>query len=165
MGDHASAIQYHEKALAVFQKIKDKKGIASSYTSLGELYLIQRNLPLALETTQRALTIADGSGLLKSASDIYRNLSRIYESQSRFDSAFLAYKSYILLRDSINNVEKKTELTRKTLQFEFSKKEDSLRQYQALTDAKLPSGKKNSNYNKSPLIWLPKKKKYNTWLI
>ncbi len=137
MGDHASAIQYHEKALAVFQKIKDKKGIASSYTSLGELYLIQRNLPLALETTQRALTIADGSGLLKSASDIYRNLSRIYESQSRFDSAFLAYKSYILLRDSINNVEKKTELTRKTLQFEFSKKEDSLRQYQALTDAKL----------------------------
>ncbi len=137
MEDIPSAIRYHEQALELLDKIKDKKSTAAGYASLGELYFLQKNYPKALEVAYKSLAISKGSGLLKTSSEALLNLSKIYEGQGRFDSAYLAYSGHVLLRDSINNVDKRTELTKKTLQFEFNKKEDSLRQFQALTDARL----------------------------
>lgn len=135
--DYPAALRYHEQALGIFEKIRDKKGMAATYASLGDIYLIQKDYPKALQLETRALELANGVAALQTSSEALRNLSQIYQLTGKYDSAYLAYRGYISLRDSLNNVEKQTELTKKTLQFEFNKKEDSLRQHQVLTDAKL----------------------------
>ena len=137
LADYPSAIQYHERALAISEKIKDKKGVAAGYASIGNVHLLQKDYEQASRYEMKALDLANQSGLLHTAREALLDLSQIYEATEKFDSAYIAYQGYIVLRDSINDIEKKTELTKKTLQFEFSKKEDSLRQRQIMTDAKL----------------------------
>jgi adenylate cyclase len=137
LADYPAAIQYHERALAISEKIKDKKGVAFNYASIGNIHFLQKNYGPALVYESRALELATSVGSLSTASEALLNLSQIYQATSKFDSAYLAYQGYIVLRDSINNVEKQKEVTKKSLQYEFSKKEDSLRQHQIITDTKL----------------------------
>lgn len=137
LGNYAEALQYHQRALDINESIQDKKGIATSLSGICTVYLMQKKYPLATRYAQRALEISRSIGLLSTESEALFSLSQIYEGTHRFDSAYLAYQQYIALRDSIDNVEIQKQVTKKTLQFEFSKKEDSLRQQQLLTDAQL----------------------------
>jgi len=137
LADYPAAIQYHERALAIFEKINDKKGAASNYAAIGNVYFLQKNYEKALTHETKALELANGTGSLGTATEALLNLSQIYQATEKFDSAYLVYQGYVVLRDSINNVEKQKEVTKKSLQFEFSKKEDSLRQHQIITDTKL----------------------------
>ncbi|MBK6996560.1 MAG: tetratricopeptide repeat protein [Lewinellaceae bacterium] len=137
LADYPAAIQYHERALAIFEKINDKKGAASNYAAIGNVYFLQKNYEKALTHETKALELANGTGSLSTATEALLNLSQIYQATEKFDSAYLVYQGYVVLRDSINNVEKQKEVTKKSLQFEFNKKEDSLRQHQIITDTKL----------------------------
>ncbi len=135
--DYPAALKCHEQALAISEKIKDSKGAAFSYANIGNVHYYQKNYNQAAEYELKAFDLAQGVRSLDVASNALLYLSQIYEAKKNPDSAYLAYKGYILLKDSIDNVEKQKEVTKKTLQFEFNKKEDSLRQYQIITDAKL----------------------------
>jgi len=135
--DYPSAMQYHERALAISEKINDRKGAAFNYTSIGNVHFLQKNYGKAIDYELKALDLANATGSLSTASEALFKLSQIYEATEKFDSAYLAYTGHIILRDSMNNAEKEKEVTKKTLQFEFSKKEDSLRQHQIITDTKL----------------------------
>ncbi|MFN0214118.1 MAG: tetratricopeptide repeat protein [Saprospiraceae bacterium] len=137
LADYPAAIDYHERALAISEKINDKKAAAFNYASIGNVYYLQKNYDKAVAFEMKALDLANGVGALSTASDAFLYLSQIYQAIEKFDSAYLSYKSYIVLKDSIDNVEKQKEVTKKTLQFEFSRKVDSLQQFQIITDAKL----------------------------
>lgn len=137
LADYPAALQYHKRALSISEKIKDKKGVAFIYSSIGNIHYLQKNYTPALEYETKALELANSVGALSTASEALLNLSQIYQATGKYDSAYLAYQGYIVLRDSINNVEKQKEVTKKSLQYEFGKKEDALRQQQIITDAKL----------------------------
>ncbi len=137
LADYPTAIQYHERAIAIAEKTRDNKTAAPSYASIGNVYYLQKNYAQATAYELKALELARDVGLLSTASDALLKLSLIYQDTKKPDSAYFAYKEYIQLRDSINKQENQKEVTKKTLKFEFSKKEDSLRQYQIITDAKL----------------------------
>ncbi len=138
LADYSTAIQYYERALAISEKIKDKNGVAASYANIGDVHYLRKDYKKATYYETMALELANSSpGMLNTASKAMFNLSKIYEATEQFDSSYFAYQGFILLRDSMNNAEKQKELTKKTLQFEFSKKEDSLRQHQIITDTKL----------------------------
>ena len=137
LNDYPAAFQYHERALAISEKLNDKKAASFSYASIGNIYFLQKNYSPAVVYEMKALDLAQSVGALSNAKDALFNLSQIYEATGKFDSAYNAYQGFIVLKDSIDNVEKQKEVTKKTLQFEFSKKEDSLRQHQIITDAKL----------------------------
>jgi len=137
LADYPAAMDYHERALAIVAKINDKKGLASSYSSIGNIHFLQQNYPLAHQNDMKALELANEVGHLPTASEALLQLSKIYEATGKFDSAYLAYHGHIILKDSINNVEKQREVTQKVLKFEFGRKEDSLRRHQIITDAKL----------------------------
>jgi adenylate cyclase len=137
LGDYAQALQYHQQALTIFENIDDKKGLAGNYTGMGNACFLQKNYALAAQYQFKAKDIAHQIGLLNTESDALHSLSQIYEATGKFDSAFSAYHDYVVLKDSVNNVEKQKEVTRKALRFEFSKTEESLKQQQLLTDVKL----------------------------
>jgi class 3 adenylate cyclase/tetratricopeptide (TPR) repeat protein len=137
MGNLPAARHYHERALAISEKINDKQGAAFNYASIGNILSAQNDPQKAIHFETRAYEIASSIGMVSMQSEASYNLSRIYESLGQYDSAYLAYRGHILLRDSINNVEKQKQVTKQSLQFEFGKREEAMRQQQALTDAQL----------------------------
>lgn len=137
LANYPQALQNHQRALAINESIQDKKGMASSLSGLSTVYMLQKNYPLAADYANKALQLSQSIGLLRTESEALMNLSKIYEFTNHYDSAYLAYRRYIVLRDSVDNVEIQKQVTQKTLQYEFGKKEDSLRQQQLITDIKL----------------------------
>lgn len=137
LADYPEALQHHERAMAISESLRDKKSTAFNLAGIGNIHFLQKNYPLAVLYERKAYEIASSFGNTSTASEALLNLSQIYEATGQFDSAYLAYQGHIILRDSINNVEKQKEVTKKTLQFEFNKKEELLRQQQIITDAKL----------------------------
>lgn len=137
LADYPRALDYHQKALEINESILDKKGIAASWAGISTVYLHQKNYPLAAEFAHKARDLSQSIGLLSTESEALLGLSKIYEASGRYDSAYIAYGQYIVLRDSIDNVEIQKQITKKTLQYEFTKTEDSLKRQQLLTDAKL----------------------------
>ncbi len=137
LSNYHMALQYHQQALAINERIGDKKGIAANLAGIGAVYLLQRNYSQAAEFEQKALELAHSIDFWSIESETLLKLSKIYEATGQFDQAYAAYQQHIALRDSIDNVEKQKQVTEKSLQFEFNKKVDSLRQVQLLTDTKL----------------------------
>ncbi|MCK6691227.1 MAG: tetratricopeptide repeat protein [Thermoanaerobaculia bacterium] len=137
MADYSRALEYHRKALEISESIQDKQNMAASLAGIGAVYQQQQHYAPAVTYIQKARDLARGIGQLNTESQALERLSQIYEATQRYDSAYLAYRQFVLLRDSIDNVEVQKQITRKTLQYEFSKTEDSLKRQQLLTDAKL----------------------------
>jgi len=137
LADYPRALKYHQDALGINEAIQNKNGIATNLAGIGKVYLQQQQYPLAKAFATQARDQSRSLGLLSKESEALEILSIAYEKTGRYDSAYTAYRIYITLRDSISNAETKKEITKKTLQFEFSKTEDSLRQQQLITDAKL----------------------------
>ncbi len=137
LADYPRALKYHQDALEINEAIQNKSGIATNLAGIGNVYLKQQQYPLAKAFASQALDQSRSLGLLSKESEALDILSLAYEETGQYDSAYTAFRQHVLLRDSISNAEIKKEITKKTLQFEFSKTEDSLRQQQLITDAKL----------------------------
>jgi adenylate cyclase len=137
LADYPRALKYHQDALEINEAIQNKNGIATNLAGIGKVYLQQQQYPLATAFATQARDQSRGLGFLSKESEALEILSLAYEKTGRYDSAYTAFRQHVLLRDSISNAEIKKEITKKNLQFEFSKTEDSLRQQQIITDAKL----------------------------
>ncbi len=137
MLDYQQALDYQNRALSLYESIKDKKGIADIYFNISDIWLSQKNYKNALNYASQARTMANTLGEMAVESKALKNLSTIYEATGKYDSAYISYRSFIALRDSIDNVEKQKQVTKKTLQFEFSKTENAFKQQQLITSAQL----------------------------
>ncbi len=137
MLDYRQALDYQNRALLLYESIKDKKGIADIYFNISDIWLAQKDYKNALNYASQARTMANTLGEMAVERKALENLSTIYEATGKYDSAYISYRSYIALRDSIDNVEKQKQVTKKTLQFEFSKTENALKQQQLITSAQL----------------------------
>lgn len=137
LADYPRALKYHQDALEINEAIQNKNGIATNLAGIGKVYLLQQQYPLATAFASKARDLTRALGFLSKESEALEILSLAYEKTGHYDSAYSAYRNFITLRDSISNAEIKKEITKKTLQFEFSKTEDSLRQQQLITDARL----------------------------
>jgi hypothetical protein len=56
--------------------------------------------------------------------DAHQVLSNAYSQQHNADKSLFHYKQYIILRDSLYNIDKTKEIVRKELEFNFNKKEE-----------------------------------------
>jgi LytS/YehU family sensor histidine kinase len=97
--------------------------------------------------------------------DASLGLSEVYTALNKPDSAFMYYKLYKAASDSISNDQKKNEITRMGIQYEFDKTEAIYKQKQiaadgqlkqqqlqlALNDAQLQKGIQESNLQKALL--------------
>ncbi len=137
MNKPGQALPYHEKALAINEQLQNKNRIAANLAGIAAVYLQQKNYPKATEYAQKARDLARGIGLMNTESEALQTLTAIYEATEKFDSAYSSYREFVALRINIDNVEIQKQVTKKTLQYEFSRTEDSLKRQQLLTDAKL----------------------------
>jgi len=136
MENYDSAIFFLNHALKLYRKLNDKYGMSNALSYISNSYLKAPNRVLnrngisvvsryakAIELQQQGLQMAHQIGNLSTESDAWQNLSDIYIDQKDFAKAFDAYKKHIAIRDSILGNEKKNEITRLVMQYDFDKKE------------------------------------------
>ena len=118
-----SAIFYLNKSNEFAQKAKDQAVNAYNNNLLGNIYLQQNDHTNALKIFQKNIPLihkVNAKGLLSNA---YESLSKTYVAQGKFDSAYVFYKKYIHLKDSLHNWETSQKVAIIQAEYEKERKE------------------------------------------
>lgn len=132
-----NAVSAFETSLDIFKGIDRKNEVYQAVLNIGRVYLKQLKLQQSLPWLRLALS---GARELKNQiieKDALFNLSQLHEKQQHFDSAYFFYKQFIAINDAINNDERKREISRKQLQFEFASKEKEYQTNQQLAENRI----------------------------
>ncbi|MCW3070372.1 MAG: protein serine/threonine phosphatase [Bacteroidetes bacterium] len=133
--EYAAALSYYLKALSIAETIKDKVLVAGVSNSIGGIYTKQKNYAEAERYLSSALKISSETGDLDTKKNAHRELSDLYEQQSKWQLAFENYKKFTAARDSIFNEEKTKKTVRSEMNFYFDKKQTAEKVAQAKKDA------------------------------
>jgi adenylate cyclase len=160
-GDFPKAMVYYFEAVRRETALGNKSGVTRNMGNIGETYL-----DIARDTSGKiqpdSLIPAGKAANLKKAIEYLKNtiqnakelqqteyilafaevLSEAYRLSGNTEEALKIYQEYILVRDSVYDVEKYNALTRKKLDYEYGKREDSIQYQKQLSDVKLQEEKR-----------------------
>lgn len=102
-GDYDKAKQYGTDALSLSQKIKFKKGEATSYNNIGIIYEEQGNYPEALKNHYTALKITEEITDKKGIAASYNGIGNIYNDQGNYSEALKNYFASLNIRKEIED--------------------------------------------------------------
>lgn len=150
LSNYEKALTYFRRALILSRQIGYEEGMYVSLAGLGitwhllsdEILIRTGEDPAmrfdkSLEYLNQSLQIAIDNKLLGFQTSAWENLSNFYQQKKDYPKALEAYKNFIALRDSIVNDEKRKQIAYLDFQYEFNKKEDSLKQQQLFLDVQL----------------------------
>ena len=118
------ALKYHNKALQIAEEFGNKDQIITSLNNIlwikykmGEIYGSEGAIALGKRSLKLGKEIGFPSQIRESSLLLYK----IYQSEADYKSSLEMYKSYILMRDSINNVASQKAAARKAAQYKYDK--------------------------------------------
>ncbi len=132
MGNQTEALKAYDEARKRFEDIGSKESASISYLESGSVYFDLKRYDEAKQSLDKALQLSLQTRYKEIISKSYRLLSQIDTAKGNFSSALTNYNLYITYRDSLTNAESTRQLAEQRLQYDFSKKEDSMRLQQAL---------------------------------
>jgi serine phosphatase RsbU (regulator of sigma subunit) len=135
LDEQDSAIHQINLAIEYANLSKSRKAISHTNSSLGAFYVGMNEYEKALPVSMKAYKIADEFGSPDLIRRATKNLYLIYEHKGDYKNAFEKYKTYILMRDSIENKESYRISLKAASQYEYELKEAELEKEQALKDA------------------------------
>ena len=123
LGEYQKALFHYQEALTIARKIGNKYIEASALNSIGKINVLLKNYTVAETNASKALSLSKAIGAVEWEADSWEVLSKVYEQNGKMTEALNAYKEHIQLRDSVLNEEKKSELTRKEMQFQMERQQ------------------------------------------
>ena len=103
MSDYSNALQYYFKALRLFEKINDTKGIGGVLANIGEVYQVKNDLSSAKKYILRSMEVNKANNYIVSYLDAAQTLANIYGMNNQFDSALAIDKIGIAAADSMGS--------------------------------------------------------------
>lgn len=137
LANYNLAIRDFQYAISVYQKIDRKSYANNCLINLGRVYKKQFDLTNGLLVLKKALVGARQMNIIDQQKEALFNISHIYESLHKYDSAYFFYKAYIVMHDSMYSNENQKLITRKQIQFEFNNKERVYQLNQQISENKL----------------------------
>jgi tetratricopeptide (TPR) repeat protein len=134
-GDSITALEYFYRALKLNEEINNRGGQAINVGNLGKVYSSLKQYSIAEEYLKNAERINRELGALYYLKYDCYSLSELYEKTNRSKEALYYYKEYLKYRDSLNNEENQKALVQKEMQYEYDKKEATLKAEQEKKDA------------------------------
>ena len=117
-----SARWFFEKSLQIRRKLNDKKDIAFSLTNLATTYFKQANYTQARVLADEAYQLSNQTGFPENIKRIAFLMHELALIKKDYKTSLERYKTFILMRDSIQNQENKKTLIQKQYQFEYESK-------------------------------------------
>jgi two-component system sensor histidine kinase UhpB len=152
--NYSEALKYYFASLKIFKEIGINEDIALMSVSIGSVYTKQKKFKDASEYANKGLAVSKEVGSLEHIKVSYEYLARLDSAQSNFKQALQHYKLYITTRDSLVNIENTKKMVQHEMQYEFSKKEDSLSKKQGITETKLQVERKQKYFYWAGLFML-----------
>lgn len=140
---YPEALDYFFKALKKTEELEDKNGIAAALSNIGSIYTSENKYKEAEDYLLRALSLDKEIGAMDGERDDENNLTILYEKTGRYQLALEHFKNEVALKDTLFNMEKEKQLTRKEMNYKFDKKEAATKAEQDKKDAMTAEGKKN----------------------
>lgn len=143
--NHAQALIYFEKALAIYTQTRDVSGQAKLLYYSGQQAFATQNIVLAQEKFRESLVLAKKTSdrlLLKS---LHLSLAQLYKRQSDWKNAIAHYERYVQLKDSLFSLETHHQLAELQTLYENEKQQrqiDSLSAEKRLQQTELLRQKK-----------------------
>ncbi|MFA6261631.1 MAG: tetratricopeptide repeat protein [Bacteroidia bacterium] len=103
MMDFDKAIEYNQKASALYLKHKNYLGYAAVYANLSSIYMSMGKYANALSSSMAALAVYDTSGTPRNKAIVLENIGSIYFELKKYTASEMYYKGALLLFDSLNN--------------------------------------------------------------
>lgn len=123
MGKNDSALIYYSSALEIKTQIGDKIGVCDALGSIGDIYFKLKEYERALKYQNQCLLLAKEINYLNSICQTENIISQIYSTMRDCPSAFIHYKNYIAVRDSMYNEENTKKMVVSEMNFEQAKKD------------------------------------------
>lgn len=148
-GDFFKASDYFNNALRVADSLEDKLLSSSTLVKIGTLNVLQKKYPEAENNLLRAFKISSEIGSMTTQRDIYQALSELYGKINKWDLSLSQYKNYIKIQDSIFNQDNTKKMVRLEMNYEFNKKEESMKLQQEKKEAIIQTERKKQQI----IIW------------
>ena len=120
---YTEALGYFQRSIVLADESDYRNIKASALNGIGQVYLHENNYPVAEKYSTQSLALSKELNDLSWQVNALETLSRIYEGEKKYPQAMEAYKHSVALKDSAVNTDKKSEITRLEMQFDFDKKE------------------------------------------
>lgn len=133
----SEALKKYISAGKIRKEIGDIKMMASDYWKMANIYSELKEFSEAKKSLEVALFVSRETGNKVRIKDGYERLAVIDSASGNWEGAYHNHKMAVLYSDSINNKENTEKILRLQMQYEFDKKEDSLKYQQGLNDARL----------------------------
>lgn len=122
-----NAIEYYLRAEKIKEGLNDKMAVCITYLNLAQIYTLQKNYAKALEYGQKELKLAEELNSKTSRYNGYLYLSNVYLGMRDFKNAFLHFKMYSLLKDSVLNEENTRAMHEVEAAYDSEKKDNKIR--------------------------------------
>ncbi|MBW7912184.1 MAG: tetratricopeptide repeat protein [Taibaiella sp.] len=159
--NYDSALIYLYTALEKQEKSGDLRGSAVTSNAIADAYLAivinapanlsdslhenKKNLEKAYRRMQQSMTLSRELGLKDLVLEVYSNYVDYYELQKNYIDAYKYYHRYILLRDSLRDINEEKRFAKIEAEFLFTHKTDSLKYLNSIKDRKLEQRRTERN--------------------
>ncbi len=153
-GDVEKAIEYYQKSLAIQQELGQKSNISSTLSNIGHLYLQESNIKVAFSFGEKSYATAKEVGNPLQIKMAAKLLDEVYRKKGDHKNALKFYEEYIVMRDSVDNVQNRELTEKRYWQYEYQKKAlaDSLQHAQAIEVKNLMLEKKQEESKRQMVV-------------
>lgn len=121
--NYDSAIDYFSQALKKCQEIENKEGVAIELYRIGSILNKQGYYSESIANIEKSILLAKELKLIDVLKKGYENLSEAYDSIGNISKAYESYKLYVVMKDSVFDIESNNKMTELQTKYETEKKE------------------------------------------
>ncbi len=147
-----SALVYYKQAYNLSLETGDRQQAALSLESIGRSYMYSKKYKMAIPFLKQSLSVSVPIKDYREARGACECLSTCYESMHQFEPALAAFKHEVIYSDSMMDVAKQKEFTRKEMQFDFDIKDQQTKAEQAKKDLLNADELKRKNFERNIVI-------------
>ena len=125
-GNHKLALDQAKEALTLAEKTKDSYLISSVQLNIGNEYMLMQQYEKAISIIEKGLELAERFPYILWKKNAYYDLVICYDSLHDYKNAFLNYKIYSQLNDSLKIEDSKTKIAELETKYETEKKEKQI---------------------------------------
>lgn len=125
--DPSAALAEFEKALAIRERLNDRRGTAGTLANIGEMQRRLDRPDLAVVTLTRALAIADEIRAPVLQIEMYDHLATAEAARGNFQAAYDWHQKYATLKDQTFNQQNSDRLNRLNAAYEATQREQQIR--------------------------------------
>ena len=133
-GNYPEALKNHFTSLKIMEEIGSKNHIAGSCKNIGLAKIKSHAAKEGKEWLLKGLLIAKEIEAIGTMRDSYEGLAEADSALGNFKGAYENHKLFMLYQDSIENTENTEKIVALQMNYDFSKKQDSLNAVQAKKD-------------------------------